>query len=43
MKIRLKEGILNILTTKIDKPTLVNLEMDLKLKNWFMERYKEDP
>ena len=42
MEIKLKENILNILTTEIDKPTLINLKINLKLKNRFIRRYKED-
>ena len=42
METGLKEGILNILIIKINEPTLVNLEIDLKLKNQFIGGYKKD-
>ena len=34
---------LDTLIMEIDKPTLINLEIDPKLKNWFMGGYKENP
>ena len=43
MEIGPEENISNILIIKINKPTLVNLKMDPKLKNQFIKRYKKNP
>ena len=38
MEIGSEKGILNIIIIKIDKLTLVNLKIDLKLKNRFIKK-----
>ena len=42
MEIGLEKGILDILIIKRNKLTLMNLKMNPKLKNQFIEGYKKD-
>ena len=42
MEIGPEENILDILIIKINKPTLINLKINLKLKDQFIKGYKEN-